>query len=175
MYNLVHYIDALSIAEITVVKNDEIDLDHIHLFDKILLSPGPGIPKEAGMMPEVIKQYAPTKSILGVCLGHQSIGEIFGGILHNLEKPLHGVTSQITVLQEDYLFKNIPKTFNIGHYHSWVVRWENNPYLEILAIDENQNIMALRHKHYDIRGVQFHPESILTEYGKTIIKNWIAH
>lgn len=176
VYNLVHYIEALDLAEeITVVKNDAFNIEQARNFDKILLSPGPGIPKEAGIMPEIIRRYAGTKSILGVCLGHQAIAECFGAELFNLPFPLHGIASQITVLEDDYLFKNIPKKFNIGHYHSWVARIEQSDHLAILALDENQNIMALRHKEYDVRGVQFHPESILTEHGKTIIKNWLEH
>ena len=176
VYNLVHYIEALDfVEEITVVKNDAFSIEQVKNFDKILLSPGPGIPKEAGKMMEIIKQHHASKSILGVCLGHQAIAEAFGATLHNLEKPLHGVASQVTVLQEDYLFKNIPESFSIGHYHSWVVQLDDNPFLEVLARDKNQNIMAIRHKKYDVRGVQFHPESILTEYGKALIKNWVEY
>ena len=175
VFNLVHMLYALDVDEVQVIKNDKVVLDSIHGFDKILLSPGPGIPKDAGMMPQIIQQYASVKSILGVCLGHQAIAEGFGGSLYNLKEPLHGVASQVSILNDDYLFANTPPHFNIGHYHSWVVTEELPPVLEVLARDEPGNIMALRHREYDIRGVQFHPESVLTEFGKTIVENWIKH
>ncbi len=176
VFNLVHMIYNLGVNDITVVKNDKISLDEIHKFDKILLSPGPGIPKDAGLMPEIIQHFASSKSILGVCLGHQAIAESFGTSLKNLEEPLHGVTSKIEIIEENYLFENCPKNFNIGHYHSWVVE-ENtlNNNLEIIAKDAKGNIMAIGHKKFDLRGVQFHPESVLTENGKIIIDNWIKH
>ncbi len=176
VFNLVHMLYSLGVNEIDVVKNDHVDLSTIGNYDKILLSPGPGVPKDAGLMPEVIRQMYSEKSILGVCLGHQALAESFGGTLVNLEEPLHGVASSISFLEEDYLFQNTPKQFNIGHYHSWVVKGDDLPgSLEVIAKDEQGNIMALRHRLHDIRGVQFHPESVLTEFGKTIIENWIKH
>lgn len=174
VYNLVHYIRSLRPdIHISVAKNDALTLETVASFDKILLSPGPGLPKEAGIMPAVIKNFALSKSILGVCLGHQAIAECFGASLKNLSVPLHGISSKITVLHPDYLFENLPQQFAVGHYHSWVVEPGVYPELEILAIDENENIMALRHKTWDVRGVQFHPESILTEYGKHLLENWL--
>lgn len=165
----------LGVEEIDIVKNDKVDLNTISAYDKILLSPGPGIPNDAGLMKKVIEIYAPSKSIIGVCLGHQAIGEVFGGSLINLDEPLHGVASRITILHNDYLFENTPVQFDIGHYHSWVVSPAVPDSIEIIATDEYGNIMALKHKNYDVRGVQFHPESVLTEFGKTIIGNWINH
>jgi anthranilate synthase component 2 len=174
VFNLVHMLYNLGVENITVVKNDKISINEIEMYDKILLSPGPGIPRDAGLMPEIIKRFAPSKSLLGVCLGHQAIAESFGATLKNLEEPLHGVASSITILQENYLFENCPKNFKIGHYHSWVVEEKSlGNELEVLAKDEKGNIMAIGHKTYDIRGVQFHPESVLTENGKQIITNWI--
>lgn len=176
VYNLVHYIISQQPdIHLSVAKNDALTLDHVAHYDKILLSPGPGLPKDAGIMPAVIKNFASSKSILGVCLGHQALGECFGASLENLTVPLHGMSSQMTVLQEDYLFENIPKQFAIGHYHSWVVKKGIYPELDTLAVDEFGNIMALRHKTYDVRGVQFHPESILTEYGQELLANWVKH
>ncbi|MEP6795330.1 MAG: aminodeoxychorismate/anthranilate synthase component II [Saprospiraceae bacterium] len=175
VYNLVHMLYNLGVADIDIVKNDKVDLNMITTYDKILLSPGPGIPDEAGLMKKVIEMYAPSKSILGICLGHQAIGEVFGGTLVNLDEPLHGVASRITIIHNDYLFENTPSQFDIGHYHSWVVSPKVPDAIEILAKDEYGNIMAMKHKIYDVRGVQFHPESVLTEYGKTIIGNWINH
>ncbi|MEP6646310.1 MAG: aminodeoxychorismate/anthranilate synthase component II [Saprospiraceae bacterium] len=175
VYNLVHMLYNLGVEEIDIVKNDKVDLNTISAYDKILLSPGPGIPNDAGLMKKVIEIYAPSKSIIGVCLGHQAIGEVFGGSLINLDEPLHGVASRITILHNDYLFENTPVQFDIGHYHSWVVSPAVPDSIEIIATDEYGNIMALKHKNYDVRGVQFHPESVLTEFGKTIIGNWINH
>ncbi|MFN0175109.1 MAG: anthranilate synthase component II [Saprospiraceae bacterium] len=176
VYNLVHMIYNLGIEDITVLKNDKFQLDDVEFFDKILLSPGPGVPKDAGLMPEVIKKFGSSKPILGVCLGHQAIAESYGCELKNLKEPLHGISSKINFLKEDYLFENTPNEFNIGHYHSWVVN-ENtiSKDIKILAKDENGNIMSIAHEHYDIRGVQFHPESVLTENGKQLISNWIKH
>jgi len=174
VFNLVHMIYNLGVEDITVVKNNKVSLEEIKLYDKILLSPGPGIPKDSGSMPEIIKHWGPSKSILGVCLGHQAIAESFGATLKNLDEPLHGVASLVTIIQEKYLFENCPKQFKIGHYHSWVVEEKtisNN--LEILAKDEKGNVMSIGHKIYDVTGLQFHPESVLTENGKQIIKNWI--
>ncbi len=176
VYNLVHIIYNLGINDIIVVKNDKFQLDDVKQFDKILLSPGPGLPKDAGLMPEVIKQFGSSKSILGVCLGHQAIAESYGCQLKNLHDPLHGIASRIHFLHEDYLFENTSNEFNIGHYHSWVVNENSiNREIKILAKDTNGNIMAIAHEHYDIRGVQFHPESVLTENGKQLIGNWLKH
>lgn len=173
-YNLVHYLEDLK-AEVTVFRNDEFELDELVPFDKILLSPGPGIPDEAGLLKKVIETYAPTKSILGICLGQQAIGEVFGGSLINLEKVYHGVSSKATILAADEtLFANLPQEFEVGRYHSWVVNTRAFPsILEITSVDEDGQIMSLRHKTFDVKGVQFHPESVLTPYGKTILKNWL--
>ena len=173
VYNIVHLLYEIGVAEIDVVKNDQLDFSYIHQYDKIVLSPGPGIPKNAGMMPQLLSELAPTKSILGICLGHQAIAEHFGTDLINLSEPLHGVASEIEIVEEDYLFENLPKHFKIGHYHSWVVSEAISDDIEILAKDELGNIMAIKHKKYDVRGLQFHPESILTENGKTMLTNWI--
>jgi anthranilate synthase component 2 len=175
VYNLVHILHNLGVEHVDVYKNDKIDLKSVERYDKILLSPGPGIPKEAGIMPQIIKQYAATKSILGICLGHQAIAEAFNGSLTNLQNPLHGVSSLIKSTKKDYLFQDVPTSFTVGHYHSWVVNPELPYELEALAVDTNANIMALRHKNYDVRGLQFHPESILTEHGVKLIENWINH
>ncbi|MES2810866.1 MAG: aminodeoxychorismate/anthranilate synthase component II [Bacteroidota bacterium] len=173
-YNLVHYLEDLN-CEVTVFRNDEFYIDEIKNFDKILLSPGPGIPDEAGMLKEVIKTYAATKSILGVCLGQQAIGEVFGGSLTNLEKVYHGVSTPINIsVDDEKLFNGLEKQIEVGRYHSWVVNTNDFPeVLEITSVDENGQIMSLRHKTYDIRGVQFHPESVLTPNGKEILKNWL--
>lgn len=175
VYNIVHLLYEIGVAEIDVLKNDQLDFSYIHQYDKIVLSPGPGIPKNAGMMPQLLSEFASTKSIIGICLGHQAIAEHFGTDLINLSEPLHGVASEIEIIKEDYLFENLPKHFKVGHYHSWVVSEEISDDLEILAKDELGNVMAIKHKKYDVRGLQFHPESILTENGKTILTNWINH
>lgn len=174
-YNLVHYLEDLD-CEVTVLRNDEFEIDDIAAFDKILLSPGPGIPDEAGLLKEVIQKYAPTKSIFGVCLGQQAIGEVFGGQLTNLDKVYHGVATEVTLTHPDeVLFRDLPEKFQVGRYHSWVVAQDNFPAdLEITSIDENGQIMSLKHKHYDVRGVQYHPESVLTPHGKQILKNWVS-
>ncbi len=173
VYNLVHYLEELA-CQVTVVRNNEVDLDSIEKYDKILLSPGPGIPDEAGLLKEIIIRYAPTKSILGVCLGQQAIGEVFGGKLINLDSVFHGVSTKINVsVDDESLFKNIEKELMVGRYHSWVVD-PNLPFiLEATSFDENGQIMSLRHREYDVKGVQFHPESVLTPMGKQIMKNWI--
>ena len=176
VYNLVHMIYNIGIEDITVVKNDKLELKDVNVFEKILLSPGPGVPKDAGLMPQIIEEIGSTKSILGVCLGHQAIAESFGGKLINLEEPLHGISSNINFLEQDYLFENTPPSFQIGHYHSWVVDEKSlSKDLRILANDDKGNIMSIAHKDYDLRGVQFHPESILTENGKQIITNWVNY
>ena len=173
-YNLVHYLEDLN-TEVTVFRNDEFELDELGKFDKILLSPGPGIPDEAGLLKQVIQKYASSKSILGVCLGQQAIGEVFGGNLINLEKVFHGVATRVKVcVSDEMLFASLPNEFEVGRYHSWVVNPANFPeVLEITSIDENGQIMSLRHKTFDIKGVQFHPESVLTPNGKQILENWI--
>ncbi len=176
VYNLVHYLEELD-CQVTVLRNDQFDLEEIDSYDKILLSPGPGIPDEAGALKAVIKKYAAKKSILGVCLGQQAIGEVFGGSIRNLDEVFHGVATQINILQEDtVLFKDMEVQQEVGRYHSWVVAQDDFPdSLEITAIDSNNQVMALRHKTYDIRGVQFHPESVLTPQGKQMIKNWVTN
>lgn len=172
-YNLVHLIKSLG-YEVEVRRNDDITILEAGNYDKILLSPGPGIPSEAGMLMEIVAQLAPSKSILGVCLGHQAIGEVFGARLINLSEVHHGIASKIEITSGDSLFRGLDKTFEAGRYHSWAVSPENFPaVLEITAVDASGEIMALRHKKYDVRGVQFHPESVLTPVGKTIIQNWI--
>ena len=172
-FNLVHYLKDLD-CEVTVLRNDKFDLDDIEHYEKILLSPGPGIPDEAGLLNSVIKRYASTKSILGVCLGQQAIGDVFGGALINLKEVFHGVQTNITVTVEDeILFNNIEKSLQVGRYHSWVVDNNLPDSLEATSIDDSGQIMSLRHKKYDVKGVQFHPESILTPNGKQILKNWI--
>jgi len=175
-YNLVHYVKELSDAEVRVARNDQITLDEVEEFSHILLSPGPGLPKEAGIMDQVIKKYAKTKSIFGVCLGMQAIGEAFGGELRNLDKVFHGLAMSMEILKRDEkIFSGLPKKLLVGRYHSWVVESNSLPQdLEITAEDENGLIMALRHKTLNVRGVQFHPESVLTEYGKEMIENWLS-
>ena len=173
-YNLVHYLEDLN-CEVTVYRNDEFDIDEVKKFDKILLSPGPGIPDEAGLLKEVIKVYSPSKSILGVCLGQQAIGEVFGGTLVNLEKVYHGVATNVTILVDDEtLFEGLEKQIEVGRYHSWVINSEGFPEnLEITSTDENGQIMSIRHKKFDVKGVQFHPESVLTRHGKKMLENWV--
>ena len=172
-FNLVHYFEDLG-ASVTVFRNDEFDLKELDAFDKIVLSPGPGLPNEAGLLKEVIQTYATTKSILGICLGLQAIGEVFGGTLINLEKVYHGVATKIKIIEEDSIFKNIPDQIEVGRYHSWVISNDNfPPNLIITSVDENKQIMSVKHSHFDVRGMQFHPESILTPFGKKILKNWL--
>ena len=173
-YNLVHYIEALN-YEVDVFRNDEISIEAVDAYSTIILSPGPGLPKDAGILLDVIKTYAPTKKILGVCLGMQAIAEVFGGKLENLSHVFHGVASQLSVIDTtDKLFEKLPRQFEIGRYHSWVVAQNNFPSeLKITAVEENNQIMALRHNTYNLYGVQFHPESILTQHGKAIIANFL--
>jgi anthranilate synthase component 2 len=176
-YNLVHLLKELSEGiEIEVHRNDKITLEEVERFDKILLSPGPGLPADAGIMPHLIKKYAPTKSILGICLGHQGISEIFGARLENMQDVLHGVaTPAIVQTADEVLFKNIPLSFKTCRYHSWTVVPESVPAnaLEVTAVDDHGKVMAIRHRQYDVKGLQFHPESILTEHGREMIKNWL--
>lgn len=173
-FNLVHLLNECG-HEPTVWRNDKFELKDIEAFDKIVLSPGPGIPSEAGLLLDVIKTYAPTKSILGVCLGVQAIAEVFGGSLYNLSYPVHGRATSMQVMDEqETIFDNLPHTFNVGRYHSWAVNREGLPeVLKVTAKDAEGVIMGLRHLEYDVRGVQFHPESILTEHGKQMVKNWL--
>lgn len=173
-YNLVHLIKSLG-YEVDVRRNDAISLEETHGYDKIMLSPGPGIPSEAGQLLEIVRHCAPTKSILGVCLGHQAIGEVFGATLVNLKEVHHGVASEIIVTADDLLFNGLGSTFDAGRYHSWAVSPIGFPEeLEVTALDASGEIMALRHRIYDVRGVQFHPESVLTPMGSNIIQNWIG-
>ncbi len=173
-YNLIHLIEKVCDEKVEVHRNDRISLEQVARFDKILLSPGPGIPKEAGILLDVIKKYASSKSILGICLGHQAIVEAFGGKIINLENVFHGIATPVEIVMNDILFENIPSKINVGRYHSWIANRNDFPdSLEIIATDESNQIMGLRHKTFDVRAVQFHPESILTEYGEAMIKNWL--
>ncbi|KUJ52362.1 anthranilate synthase component II [Chryseobacterium sp. JAH] len=176
-YNLVQMIEKITNDKVDVYRNDEISLDDIEKYDKIILSPGPGIPEEAGILLDLIKKYAPTKSILGVCLGQQAIAEAFGGNLINLSEIFHGVaTTSKTIKENTKLFKNLSEEIEVGRYHSWAVNNKNFPdELEITAIDNDGMIMALQHKTYDVHGVQFHPESILTPEGEAIMKNFLLN
>lgn len=174
-YNLVHLIEKIVGIKVDIFRNDEIVLEKISAYDKIILSPGPGIPSEAGLLLELIKEYAASKSILGVCLGHQAIAEAFGGKLINLKTVYHGVANKLIFENVDCaLFSQLKSGVAVGRYHSWIVDDENFPHeLQVTARDENGYIMALQHRNYDVQGVQFHPESILTPDGETMIKNWI--
>jgi anthranilate synthase component 2 len=184
-YNLVHLVEKITNEKVDVFRNDEINLDDIAKYDKIILSPGPGIPSEAGLLLDVIKKYGPTKSILGVCLGHQAIGEAFGGKLVNLSTVYHGVATPVSVLKlktavngshkaTKDLYEGLPEQINVGRYHSWIVSEDNLPKeLIITAKDENGYIMGLKHTSFDVEGVQFHPESILTPDGEKIMRNWL--
>ena len=174
-YNLVHYVEANPNFEVDVFRNDEISLEEVDKYNTIILSPGPGLPKDAGILKELINKYASTKKILGVCLGMQAIGEVYGGTLINLENVFHGVATPIEIIdKEDIIFKELPNKFNVGRYHSWVISNEGFPeVLDITSIEENQQIMSLKHKDYKLYGVQFHPESILTEHGKEMINNFL--
>lgn len=173
-YNLVYQLHELG-HEPTVMRNDKIALPEVNQFDKILLSPGPGIPDEAGIMKNLIREYGPVKSILGICLGHQAIAEVYNASLFNLEEVLHGVTSRITLNEEEKLFEDIPKEVNVCHYHSWTVLPESvKGDLKITATNDKGLVMGIAHKHFDVRGLQFHPESILTEYGKEMMANWLG-
>jgi anthranilate synthase component 2 len=172
-YNLSHLIKELG-ADVTVYRNDKFALEELEQFDKIVLSPGPGIPSEAGLLLDVIKTYAGKKPILGVCLGHQAIGEYFGGTLENLSEVFHGVATEGTQFGNDTIFAGLPDRITMGRYHSWVVSKENFPAcLEVTAESDEGQIMALRHRDYDIHGIQFHPESVLTTEGRTMLRNWI--
>jgi len=175
-YNLVHLVEKILHQKVDVYRNDQISLEKVKEYDKIILSPGPGVPSEAGLLLPLIREYAATKSILGVCLGHQAIGEAFGATLQNLSRVYHGVATPIKILNtEAPILKGLGDTVEVGRYHSWIVNKEGFPSseLEITAEDENGFIMALQHKKYDVQGVQFHPESVLTPTGEKIIRNWL--
>ena len=174
-YNLAHLVKELG-AEVSVARNDQFRLSELKPFDKIILSPGPGIPTEAGLLMDVIDAYASVKPILGVCLGHQAIGEYFGGKLTNLSQVFHGIASIISITAPDYIYKELPAQVQVGRYHSWVVDNEGLPdCLEVTSVREEGQIMSLRHKQYDVRGIQYHPESVLTPEGRKIIANWLKH
>jgi anthranilate synthase component 2 len=174
-YNLVHAVKKLGYTDVEVHRNDQIALEEIERFDKIILSPGPGVPSESGILLDIIRTYAPTKPILGVCLGEQAIAEAFGGTLINLAQVHHGVSSIIDVIEDDVLFHGLDKKIEVGRYHSWAAEKSTLPdCLKITAVDEEGMIMALAHKTYDVRGVQFHPESVLTPKGEQMLKNWLT-
>jgi anthranilate synthase component 2 len=174
-YNLSHLLKELG-ADVTVVRNDKFKIEDLEQYDKIVLSPGPGIPSEAGLMPQVIKAYAGRKPILGICLGHQAIGEAFGAKLLNIGNVVHGVATPAHLVAEDYIFKGLPADLEVGRYHSWVVDDKELPAcLEVTGRSDDGYIMSMRHKEYDIRGIQYHPESVLTPDGKAIINNWLNH
>jgi anthranilate synthase component II len=175
-YNLVHIIRELGHA-MDIFRNDKIGIEEVDQYDKILLSPGPGVPDEAGIMKQVIQRYGPSKSILGICLGHQGIGEVYGARLFNIPKVLHGVTSEAEVTDsDDYLFESIPRRFQATHYHSWAVVPESIPRdLKVTAVNDEGLVMALSHVRYDVKGVQFHPESIMTQEGPKMIANWLKN
>lgn len=176
-YNLVHILRELGMERhMEVHRNDKIDVDYAGQFDHILLSPGPGLPKDAGVMPEVIEKYSPEKNILGVCLGHQGIAEAFGAELFNLPRVFHGVATEVRITSEkDQLFEGVPNHFKVCRYHSWAVKPDSMPdSLQVTISDTDGNVMALKHKQYNVRGVQFHPESIMTEHGIKMISNWLS-
>ena len=174
-YNLVHLIEKAGFSHTEVIQTNRLSLDFVANYDKIILSPGPGLPRDHGVLVEVIQKFSTTKSILGVCLGHQAIAEAFGGALLNLQSVFHGLATSTRALTEDVLFRSIPSSFQTGRYHSWIVDGKKlPPCLEVIARDDEGAIMAFRHKNYDVRGVQFHPESILTEYGEEMMRNWLG-
>lgn len=173
-YNLVQMVEQITGEKTDVFRNDEISLKEIEKYDKIILSPGPGIPKEAGILLDLIQTYAPVKSIFGVCLGQQAIAETFGGSLINLSEIYHGVATKARQIKEHHIFKNLPEILEVGRYHSWAVNPENFPEeLEITSVDENGMIMSLKHKTYDVHAVQYHPESVLTPNGRQILENFL--
>lgn len=178
-YNLVHLVEKITHSKVAVYRNDQISLEQVAEYDKIILSPGPGIPEEAGLLLPLIKQYAASKSILGVCLGHQAIGEAFGGKLNNLTTVYHGIATPIKVVKRDEqhnnIFQGLPEELEVGRYHSWIISEDAFPSdLEVTAVDENGYIMALQHKTYDVQAVQFHPESVLTPMGEQMMRNWLT-
>ena len=173
-YNLSHLVKELG-AEVDVVRNDQFDMDDLKAYDKIILSPGPGIPSEAGKLLDVIRTYGGQKPILGVCLGHQAIGEVYGAKLENLKEVRHGIATPCNIIAKDYIFNGLEKQVTVGRYHSWVISNDNLPdSLEVTAISEGGHIMAIKHKEYDIHGIQFHPESVLTPDGKKMLQNWLS-
>lgn len=174
-YNLVHAIKKISGLPVDVFRNDEIALDDLEQYDKIVLSPGPGIPEEAGLLLDIIRRFAPTKSMLGVCLGHQAIGEAFGGTLTNMNRVLHGISTPVTITKvSTVLFDGLPETFSVGRYHSWIVNEPDLPEcLTVTSYDDKGLIMSMKHTEYDVEGVQFHPESVLTPLGEQMIANWL--
>ena len=175
-YNLVHILKELGYGEqLDVIRNDQMTLEEVNAYDKILLSPGPGVPVDAGIMMDLIRKYAPTKSIMGVCLGHQAIGEVFGSQLYNMDDVLHGITTDAILEGKDDFFDGIPYQFKVCRYHSWAIKpgtLDDN--LKITAVDPKGEIMAISHREYNVKGVQFHPESILTEHGKKMMENWVS-
>ena len=174
-YNLAHLVKELG-AEVSVVRNDQFRIKELEPYDKIILSPGPGIPSEAGLLMDVIQTYASCKSILGVCLGHQAIGEYFGGKLTNLSQVFHGIASTISITSLHYIYNELPTQIQVGRYHSWVVDAKEIPdCLEVTSVSQEGQIMSLRHKKYDVCGIQYHPESVLTPNGNKIIANWLRH
>ncbi|MDD2512168.1 MAG: aminodeoxychorismate/anthranilate synthase component II [Proteiniphilum sp.] len=175
-YNLLHAVQSLGHTDVDVIRNDRMTLEEVERYDKIILSPGPGLPEEAGLLLPLIERYADSKSILGVCLGHQAIGQVFGARLENIPVVFHGVQTPIRFVADDYLFTGLPEEIEVGRYHSWIVSKDNYPSsLEITAVDRAGYIMAMRHRTLDLHGVQFHPESILTPEGTAIIRNFLDH
>lgn len=175
-YNLLHTVQSLGHTDVDVIRNDRMTLEEVERYDKIILSPGPGLPEEAGLLLPLIERYAATKCILGVCLGHQAIGQLFGAKLENIPHVFHGVQTPAQIVAEDYLFAGLPEEMEVGRYHSWIVSRESFPSeLQITALDKEGTIMALRHRTLDLHGVQFHPESILTPEGTTIIRNFLDY
>ena len=175
-YNLLHTVQSLGHSDVDVIRNDRMTLEEVERYDKIILSPGPGLPEEAGLLLPLIERYAATKCILGVCLGHQAIGQMFGAKLENIPHVFHGVQTPAQIIAEDYLFAGLPEEMEVGRYHSWIVSRDNFPSeLQITALDKEGTIMALRHRTLDLHGVQFHPESILTPQGTAIIRNFLDY
>jgi len=173
-YNLVHYLEELG-AKVVVKRNDQLAIEDVEPFENIVLSPGPGIPNEAGLLKPIIEKYGTSKRIFGVCLGQQAIGEVFGASLVNLDDVYHGVATSITITGDDYIFEGIPKQIEVGRYHSWVVDRNMPENLIATSFDENGQVMSLKHAKYDVRAVQFHPESVLTPHGKKMLENWLNH
>jgi len=175
-YNLVHALNQITGSKVDVFRNDKVDVKELAAYSHIVLSPGPGIPDEAGLLKAIIREYAPEKRMLGVCLGHQAIAEVFGGSLINISKVFHGVSTRIRVLdREDYLYRNVPGEFDGGRYHSWIVSEKDLPEsLQVTARAEDGEIMGMSHRDYDVKGVQYHPESVLTKEGMAILTNWIV-
>ncbi len=176
VYNLVHYIKQLGFTDVDVFRNDKIALADVAKYDKILLSPGPGIPEEAGIMIDLIKEYADSKSIMGVCLGHQAIAEAFGSELENMDEVLHGVGNKMQVVADEVLYNGLPKEFEVGRYHSWQVKKNSlGDTFKLTGVDVNGNVMSMRHNSLDVVGVQYHPESVLTQHGLKIVENWLKN